>query len=444
MKLQLFNSLENKLTALEINPGQIINIYLCGPTVYDHIHVGNLRPVIIFDVLYRLLLHLKVKVNYVQNITDIDDKIIAKAQKVEKSEKQISDYYIQSYLANLTLYNVLLPTHLPRVTNYIPQVQKFINNLLKNNVAYQQAGEVFFSIEKVNEYGKLSGQNLEKLKNIEGLASENKKNNKDFVLWKKTTKGIVWNSPWGTGRPGWHAECAAFINELFQGKTIDIHGGGNDLLFPHHENERIQYLTHNNKELSKIWFHVSHIHWQKKKMSKSLSNVILAEQFARKYDPNTLRYLILNSSYKQVINLNTELIRQAIDYVKKIKNLLKKINFYFYTENIKIKKKKTKKSEEVIARLLKNLNTAYVLYDLRKIINFLNKNINKKEINKGEIQESVSNFWFISNILGFNFSLSTYDSSTKLLIKKWRELRDKGEYLNADKIRKRLQKINVL
>ena len=182
MELQLFNSLKKKTTKLSLQPGQTINIYLCGPTVYDHIHIGNLRPIIIFDVLHRLLLNLNIKVNYTQNITDIDDKIIAKSQKEKKSEKEISDYYTQSYFANLARYNVLLPTHSPRVTNYVPQTQKFIKNLIEKGAAYQQAEEVFFEVEKYREYGKLSGQNLEKLKTGQEGVIKNKKNSKDFAL----------------------------------------------------------------------------------------------------------------------------------------------------------------------------------------------------------------------------------------------------------------------
>ena len=182
MELQLFNSLEKKVAKLDLQPGQIINIYLCGPTVYDYIHIGNLRPAIIFDVLHRLLLHLDVKVNYVQNITDIDDKIIAKAQKEKKNEKEVSDYYAQSYFANLARYNVLLPNYSPMVTNYISQVQEFIKSLLEKGVAYQQSGEVFFEVGKNQEYGKLSGQDLEKLKTGSEKISQNKKDGKDFAL----------------------------------------------------------------------------------------------------------------------------------------------------------------------------------------------------------------------------------------------------------------------
>nr|CAG8433653.1 12615_t:CDS:10 [Entrophospora candida] len=329
--------------------------------IYDHIHIGNLRSVIIFDILHRLLLCLKVKVNYVQNITDIDDKIIAKAQQEKKNEKEIGDYYTQAYLNNLTLYNILPPNHSPRVTNYVPQVQEFIKNVLEKGLAYQSAEEVFFGIEGNQEYGKLSGQNLEKLKSERQLVTENKKNDRDF------------------------------------GQTIDIHGGGNDLLFPHHENERIQYLAHNGKELT--------------------------EQFAQKYDPNALRYLILNSHYNQVINLTEELIQQAVDYIEKIKNLLKKLNFCLYLEKLKIPKQEVLKKNETVNSLLNNLNTIKVLYFLEEIITLLNKSIDKKETNNTEFLEAVGSFYFFLDILGFKFRLPTYDLEIRLLIKKWQDLR---------------------
>jgi cysteinyl-tRNA synthetase len=446
MELQLFNSLENSTTKLSLRPGKVINIYLCGPTVYDHIHVGNLRSVIIFDVLRRLLLHLKIKVNYVQNITDIDDKVIAKAQQEKKSEKEISDYYTQSYFANLVHYNVLLPNYSPRVTDYIPQTQNFISLLEKNGSAYQQEGEIFFRIGENPEYGKLSGQNLAKLKEgTREITQSNKKGKRDFVLWKKTTEGITWGSPWGTGRPGWHTECAVFINEFFHGQTIDIHGGGNDLLFPHHENERIQYLSHNNKELSKIWLHISHINWGKEKMSKSLGNVILAKHFYQKYGTNALRYLILNSHYNQVINLSEELIQQAADYDQKIKNLLKKLNFYLYTEKIKISAKhEISKVKEITNSLLNNLNTVRTLFFLEQTINSLNKSIDRRESDNQSFQGTINDFYFILDLLGFKFTLPIYNSEVKLLIKEWQDLRNRGDYHQADKIRKKLQEMDII
>ncbi|CAG8470875.1 17650_t:CDS:2, partial [Gigaspora margarita] len=218
MELKLSNSQTNELSRLKLKAGDSVAIYLCGPTVYDHIHIGNLRPVIIFDVLHRLLLTLNINVNYVQNITDIDDKIIVKAQQEKSSEKKITSHYTKSYLANLMRYNILFPTCFPRVSNYISSIQKFIKNLLTKNAAYQQAEEILFNIAGQPNYGELSGQNLAKLRgDARKITSTAKRDKKDF--------------------------------EIFAGKTIDIHGGGNDLLFPHHENERIQYLAHNHQEL---------------------------------------------------------------------------------------------------------------------------------------------------------------------------------------------------
>ncbi|CAH1762790.1 7289_t:CDS:2, partial [Entrophospora sp. SA101] len=294
-----------------------------------------------FSMELRLLRHLGVKVNYVQNITDIDDKIIAKAEKEKKSEKEISNHYTKAYLANLIRYNISFPNYLPRVTDYIPQIQTFIASLLAKEAAYCQEGEVFFRIGENGEYGKLSGQDL----------------------------------------------------EIFGNQTIDIHGGGNDLLFPHHENERIQYLAHNNKELSK-----------------------------EKYGANVLRYLIINTHYNQVINFNEELIQQGVNYIHKIENLFKRLQFYLYTEKIKVLEKESQTSTEVITSLLNNLNTVRVLYLLEEVIAFLNKSINQGQKTENFLI-AISDFYFILTLLGFKFNLSPYNLATKLLIKKWQKLR---------------------
>ncbi|WNE40571.1 MAG: Cysteine--tRNA ligase [Mycoplasmataceae bacterium] len=441
--LQLFNSLGKKTTSLDLQKGQFVNIYLCGPTVYDHVHIGNLRPVIIFDILHRLLLDLKIKVNYIQNITDIDDKIIIRAQKENKSEREISNYYTQSYFDNLIHYNVLLPNSSPRVTDYISQIKKFINTLLEKKAAYEQDGEIIFRTEKNNDYGKLSGQNLTKLKTgVREISQVEKRDEKDFLLWKKTTQGVVWDSSWGEGRPGWHTECAVFINDFFQSRTIDIHGGGNDLLFPHHENERIQYLAHNNRELSHIWLHIAHIHWKEEKMSKSLGNVVSAEYFFQKYGANTFRYLILNTNYNQVIKFSEELINQAIDYIQKINNLNKKLKFYLHQKKITIVEQESKTKNEIIKSLLDNLNTVKTLYFLEQTIGCLNKIIDQN--NDDNLQKTVADFYSTINLLGFKFDFAPYDLATKILIDEWQKLRKIGEYENADKIRKRLQELGIV
>ncbi|WNE40032.1 MAG: Cysteine--tRNA ligase [Mycoplasmataceae bacterium] len=441
--LRIYNSLERSTTRLNLQSNQAVNIYLCGPTVYDHIHIGNLRPVIIFDVLHRLLLNLKIKVNYIQNITDIDDKIIIRAQKENKSEREVGDYYTQSYFDNLIRYNALLPNSSPRVTNYISQIERFIAVLLEKKTAYQQDGEVIFRVSGNKEYGRLSGQDLTKLRSgVREINKVDKEDNKDFSLWKKTVEGVTWDSSWGKGRPGWHTECAVFINDFFQGQTIDIHGGGNDLLFPHHENERIQYLAHNNRELSRIWLHIAHIHWKDEKMSKSLGNVISAENFAQNYDTNAFRYLILNTNYSQVINLSEELINQATDYIQKIKNLNKKLKFYLYQKKLKVIEQENYIRKEIISSLLDNLNTVKSLYFLEQIITSLNRFIDQND--DVNLQKNVGDFYFVINLLGFKFDFSPYESSTGMLIDKWQELRNVGDYQRADKIRKQLQELEVI
>lgn len=442
--LKIFNSLTNQVDNLELTSEKIINIYLCGPTVYDHIHIGNLRAVIIFDVLHRLLLSLGLKVNYVHNLTDIDDKIIQKAKKEGKNEIQITNHYIKGYFVNFYNYNILQPTSTPKVSNYIPQIQKFIENLLKKGKAYVQEKDVLFRLKDDYQYGQLSKQKTDKVwEDTRKVSNINKETKQDFVLWKKTNEGINWDSVWGKGRPGWHTECVAFIQELFQGETIDIHGGGRDLLFPHHENERIQYLIRNKQELSKIWLHINHLYWKQEKMSKSLGNVILAKHFYRKYGENVLRYLILSSDWRREIDLSEELIEQAVNYWQKIQNLLKRLKFYLYSQQITFVERPKNNSfyqEKIIENLLNNLNTIKCFYFLDEIINNLNKMIDdqRKDVNL------VNDFYFILNILGFKLDLAPYNFSTKLLIKNWEKERVRENYQIADQLRKQLKNLDIL
>ncbi|RHZ37123.1 cysteine--tRNA ligase [endosymbiont GvMRE of Glomus versiforme] len=452
MKLYLFNSLTNQNDYLTLEPQQTVSIYLCGPTVYDHIHIGNLRPIIVFDVLHRFLLHCGYGVKYVHNLTDIDDKIIQKAQKEKKSELIVTQHYIKVYFQNLYNYNIIKPTFTPKVTDYVSQIQKFIDNLIKKKHAYRQENNILFRTKNNSEYGQLSKQKAEKLQsgetrqNSREIIKIDKETFQDFVLWKNTNQGTNWYSPWGHGRPGWHTECVVFIQELF-GKTIDIHGGGQDLLFPHHENERIQYLAANNQELSKIWLHIGHLHWDQEKMSKSLGNVILAKHFYQKYGPNVLRYLFLNSHYNQVINFNEKLLQQAQDYAQKTKNLLKRLKLYFYWKKINIDKQKNNKNnllyQETIQALGDNLNTIKVINYLDEIICRLNKELDEKKAT-GIIKSLAAILYFILDILGFKFELVSYDWQICYLLDKWQKLRQNKQFSEADQIRKQLQEKDII
>ena len=440
--LKIFNS--KRIDDLKLISGSTINLYLCGPTVYDHVHIGNLRSVIVFDVIHRILLHLGCRVNYVHNLTDVDDKIIQKAQKNKTSEGEITKYYIEAYLQNLTDYNILSPTSTPRATDYIALMQDFVRILLQKKVAYQQGENILFRLDNQFQYGQISKQKIDRLRGgVRQIVQVEKDNPKDFVLWKNTQQGVNWSSPWGEGRPGWHTECAVFIHQLFQAKTIDIHGGGIDLIFPHHENERIQYLAVNKKELSKIWLHVGHLHWKEEKMSKSLKNTLLAKDFFSKYGANVLRYLFLNSHYNQTINLDQQLIQQGLDYIQKIKNFLKRLRFYMFIKKLNLIEEEIKAKDEIIQNLLNNLNTIKILYFLDQITQSLNKMIDQGKQNK-DFLISVNDFYFILDILGFKFSLPSYNLETQKLIKKWEGLKKNQQYSEADKIRSQLQEMDII
>jgi len=442
MELKLFNTLGKKKTIIKLKKKEI-KIYLCGPTVYDNIHIGNLRSIFIFDIINRTLNKLKIKKKYVQNITDIDDKIILKAKKLKKKEKEISEIYTKKYFDNLLRYNVLIPDYFPKVTSNIEEIKKFIEKITKKKKTYYTNEELVFNIQKESKYGELSGQNL-KMLFFSKEKIKNKKNYKDFSLWKKTKLGINWDSQWGRGRPGWHTECATFIKKIFDNKTIDIHGGGNDLIFPHHENERIQYLSINKKrEISKIWLHVSHVKYNKEKMSKSLGNIIDAKKFYKNFGSNVLRYIFFNTHYKQVININEELIKQNCLYIDKISSFLNKLKFFLYDNNIFFEKN-TSNNKEIINEILNNINTTKIIYLLQKIIKKLNKLINEKKINKKEIIKNIKDLNLIFYILGFKFDLEEYNFSDKLLIKKWKKLKKEKKYVKSDEIREELKSKKIL
>ena len=282
-------------------------IYLCGPTVYSDVHIGNLRPIITFDIILRSFTFLKKDFVFIHNITDIDDKIVKRALEEQKPELELASFYTKKYQEILKQANVQKPTHLPKVTSNMKLIISFIKKMIQKGFAYEKNGEVYFEIAKTPNYGYLSNR------------QESKENKKDFVLWKKVSKGITFNSPWAKGRPGWHSECAAFVNYYAKSQSLTIHAGGIDLLFPHHENENVQYLAANNVPIANQWVHVGKLNFQGQKMSKSLQNVFLAKDFFDQYDPNVLRLIFLNSSVKSHLNLTSLLIDQNLALLKKIK-----------------------------------------------------------------------------------------------------------------------------
>ncbi|MGL5268155.1 MAG: cysteine--tRNA ligase [Spiroplasma sp.] len=442
--IKIFDSMSK--TKKELSTNKIVNLYLCGPTVYNYAHIGNIRPVLVIDVLHRLLIHQKFQINYVHNITNIDDKIVHQAQKEQTTETAISEKYFQTYLADLRVLNILFPTKMPKVTNYMSENIKFIEDLVNKKNAYVADSDVYFQVDKISSYGILSKKKLADL--IPNSRIDNKKNKSsvfDFSLWKDTNVGLNWKSPWGSGRPGWHTECAVFIKTLFNGKTINLHGGGIDLIFPHHENERAQFLAATNQELAHIWWHNGNINLANEKISKSLSNVILVKDFCQKYHPFILRYLILNHDHQQPINFIDELIIEATSTIKKYWVILQLWSYHTFINKIKIQEIRYQESyyQLVIKHLSDNINTTNVFAVIANMIKELHQAISKKDFSSAN-QSIFQTLVFTFEILGFNFQFGNYSEEIKRKIEQWEELKVKKNFKEADILREELQNLGVL
>ncbi len=312
-----------------------VNMYVCGPTVYNHAHIGNARPIVVFDTLRRVLEADGYKVHFVSNFTDVDDKIINKAKEEGVKEEEIAERYIDAYNGVRKSLNVIPPDATPRVTKTMDRMIGFIEKLVENGNAYVDDGEVYFSVDSVEDYGSLSHQNLEELKvgaseRID--ADDNKKNPLDFLLWKKTEDGIKWDSPWGEGRPGWHTECVVMINDEFGDGPIDIHGGGMDLRFPHHENEVAQSRAVNHHGLANYWVHNGMLNFGGAKMSKSLGNIQLAKDVISDLGANVVRWLLLSVNYRDSLNYTPETIEAAKKEIERISQVLKQAELKALTE----------------------------------------------------------------------------------------------------------------
>ena len=361
MKIKLYNSLSNKKEDFSPLVKDEVKMYVCGPTVYNDPHIGNARPAVVFDILYRLLLNQYKNVVYVRNITDIDDKIIDAANKRKVTIEEISDQYTESYHDDMKYLNNLSPTKEPKATDYIDEMVLIIQKLISKGFAYEKEKHVLFNVKKYDLYGKLSGRNLEDM--IAGARVEvapYKENEHDFVLWKPSDLDSPgWESPWGTGRPGWHIECVAMINKIL-GPVIDIHGGGQDLIFPHHENEIAQSCCANDNEtFVRFWMHNGYLKMEGEKMSKSLGNIVTVKELSKDYKGEVIRLALLLTHYRKPINFSKTLLDQA----KKILDKLYKVKEEVYH----IKDKQEHINDEVIEALNDDLNTSLAITKMLSI-----------------------------------------------------------------------------
>lgn len=434
--MKLYDSYSKK--NIEINDNKI-NIYNCGPTVYNDIHIGNARPLIIFDVLHRYLKKINKDVNYVHNLTDIDDKIINKAIEENTDEKTISEKYIDAYQKIRNELNTL-DMITPKITDNINGIIEYIDRLIKTGCAYSINGNVYFDISGVKDYGKLSNKKIEELENGERVSvDDNKKNPGDFVLWKKTNKGIQWETPWAKGRPGWHSECSFLIEKYF-GNNLTIHGGGIDLKFPHHENENAQNQALHNHPLAKIWMHIGHVNINNEKMSKSLGNFILVKDLLNKYNFQTIRWFFYGTNYANPLNFSNEVIENSKNEIDKIRKLIYStktiliINNTFSVNKIDI-------CEEFLNELDNNLNIVNAITILQKLIKELNIEIrNKNYNNANKIYNIVVN---CLNILGIEF-VDIHTIENMRMIEQYIDELNKKNYDQSDKLRNELIKKELL
>ncbi len=402
--MKLFNTLTNKKEDFKpLREGEV-SIYVCGPTVYNYVHIGNTRPMIVFDVLRRTFEYLGYKVTFVSNFTDVDDKIIKAAKEEGITEKELTDKYIKAYEDVRRDLNLLFPTYAPRVTNTMDAIINFIDGLVKDGYAYEVDGDVYFRVSKIKEYGQLSGIKIEDL--VAGASDRVDENDKkeestDFALWKKTDEGIQFDSPWSKGRPGWHTECVVMINDIFEDGKIDIHGGGQDLKFPHHENEIAQSMACHHHPIANTWMHNQMINIDNQKMSKSLGNVIWAKDMIAKLGCNVYKWLMLSSHYRNPLNLTDEVVATVKKEVAKVDNVIKTVSLYLQVNHVAKGEVNKQIVDDMVSALEDDLNTSLALTKILNQVKVLNQLFRQKDKDDQAISEAYQTLLAMVNVIGF-------------------------------------------
>ena len=439
MKITFYNSLTNSLEEFKTVKPNEVSMYVCGPTVYNYPHIGNMRPVVVFDTLRRFLSYVGYKVTYVSNFTDVDDKIIKAAQKEGKTEKELTEFYIQEFLRVTKLLGSDKPNITPKVTEYIPKIIEYIDNLVKIGAAYVVDGDVYFRVPLIKDYGSLSGINPEDLVVGARIEENSKKESPlDFALWKTTDEGIKWDSPWGKGRPGWHTECCVMIDTIFPNQEIDIHGGGYDLKFPHHENEIAQTEATHHHKIAHYWMHNGFINFGNEKMSKSLGNVVYAKDMIEKYGGAVTRLVILNAHYRQPVNYTDETVNAAIQEVNKMQMAYKQMALQLQVNNINLDKGKPVYIEKFLESLADDLNTANALAELYNLIKEANQTIRSREIDFVKLNNQFKTLTDMFNVLGLNIEYVKLGDEERSLYNDYLAAKQEKNFAKSDEIRQKL------
>lgn len=443
-QLKVYNSLSNKIeNFVPINDNEV-SMYVCGPTVYNYIHIGNARPVIFFDTVKRFLEYIGYNVKMVSNFTDIDDKIIKKAKEENTTEEVISEKYIKAFLDVCDKIGCEKDVIHPKVTENINEIIDFIDQMVKSGYAYQNGDDVYFSVRSIKEYGVLSNQKLDDLESGSRIdVNTNKLDPSDFTLWKKTSDtGKKWDSPFGSGRPGWHTECVVMIDKIFGGK-IDIHGGGSDLKFPHHENEIAQSMAVHKHMIANYWIHNARIDLSGEKMSKSIGNVIWMKDILEKYPAGAYRLLVLANHYRQSINYSEEMMIKFVGEWEKIEkayiSLYRKLEL---SDNLK-DGVPLEIMDQFLNEMAYDFNTANALSVLYLLIKDINKNLRNSQVDIKVLQDELTTFKAMCRVFGLEIDLKPLTQEEKKLVQNWNNARTAKDFATADKLRSEIQELGI-
>lgn len=443
MEIKLFNSLTNKIETFKPLRENEVSIYCCGPTVYGDAHVGNIRPVIVFDTLRRFFERVGYDVKLVSNFTDVDDKIIKKAIEEGVTETVITDRYIAAYKDVLEKLNVKPHYKNPRVTEYMGFIISYIQDLIDKGAAYEINGDVFFRISSIKDYGELSNIKVDDLVVGARIEENSKKESPlDFVLWKKTDEGIKWQSPWGLGRPGWHTECCVMINSIFGGK-IDIHGGGFDLKFPHHENEIAQAKAHDHSKIANIWMHNGFVNFGNEKMSKSLGNVVLAKDAIAKYGGNVMRLLILSTHYRAPVSFTEETVLSSKNELDRIQKLYNQLAVKLQVEHADLHDGEIH-VEKFLESLGDDLNTSNAITEVFEMVKQGNVELRKNPADIGRIQSIWVSLNTMLDVLGIKLAYPILTPELEKIYSQYLELKKEKKFEESDKLRDVLAKENII
>lgn len=448
----LYNTLNRKKEEfIPQIPGKV-SMYVCGPTVYNYFHVGNARPFMMFDVLRRYLEYRGYEVTYVQNFTDVDDKIIQRANQDGTDSLTISEKYIVEYFKDADALGIKRATVHPKVTDTIPEIIRFVETLIQKGFAYESNGDVYFDTTRYEGYGKLSKQSIEDLDSGARVeVNEQKKNPVDFALWKAYKPGEpYWESPWGKGRPGWHIECSV-MSTKFLGETLDIHAGGQDLIFPHHENEIAQSEAYSGKPYVRYWLHNGYINIDNEKMSKSKGNFFTVRDILKEYEPEVIRFFMLQAHYRSPINFSRELIEAASNGLERLYNV--KENLIYRAGNaLNLELKQEEEAavneleafrQEYMEAMDDDLNTADAVAAIFELARAINIRL-QEEPSKAYLEKALFMLTELCDVLGIlNRQQESLDSEVEALIEKRQDARKNKDWATSDQIRDQLKAMGV-